>query len=142
SGVTFVPVFDSMDVQSIGALAVAPSRPSTVWAGTGEAWAIRDADLMGDGVYKSTDSGTTWTHMGLEQTGRIQRILINPLDPNIVFVCALGRATGPQPERGVFRTTDGGRTWKHVLSVDENTGCSGLTMDPHNPKTLFAGMWQ
>jgi len=142
SGATFTPVFDSMDVQSIGALAVAPSKPSIVWAGTGEAWAIRDADLMGDGVYKSLDSGTTWTHMGLPESGRIQRILINPVDPNVVFVCALGRATGPQPERGVFRTKDGGKTWTHVLSVDENTGCSGLTMDPHNPNTLFAGMWQ
>ena len=142
SGATFRPVFDSMPVQAIGALAVAPSRPSVVWAGTGEAWAIRDADLMGDGVYKSSDSGTTWTNMGLAETGRIQRILINPTNPDIVFVCALGRATGPQHERGVFRTADGGKTWKQVLFVDENTGCSGLTMDPHHPNVLFAGAWQ
>ena len=142
SGATFRPVFDSMNVQAIGALAVAPSKPSTVWAGTGEAWAIRDADLMGDGVYKSTDSGTTWTNMGLHETGRIQRILIHPTNPNIVFVCALGRATGPQHERGVFRTTDGGKTWTQVLFVDENTGCSGLTMDARNPNVLFAGTWQ
>ena len=142
SGTTFRPVFDSMKVQAIGALAVAPSKPSIVWAGTGEAWAIRDADLQGDGVYKSSDSGMHWTNMGLAETGRIQRIIVHPTNPNIVFVCALGRATGPQQERGVFRTTDGGTTWKHVLFVDENTGCSGLTIDVHNPKVLFAGAWQ
>jgi photosystem II stability/assembly factor-like uncharacterized protein len=142
SGATFRPVFDSMAVQAIGALAVAPSKPSIVWAGTGEAWAIRDADLLGDGVYKSIDSGTTWKNMGLGETGRIQRIIVHPTNPNIVFVCALGRATGPQEERGVYRTTDGGTTWKHVLSVDQNTGCSGLTIDEHNPQVLFAGTWE
>src|SRR5512133_248239 len=119
SGATFRPVSDSMPVQAIGALAVAPSKPSIVWAGTGEAWAIRDADLLGDGVYKSTDSGTTWTNMGLPDAGRIQRIIVHPTNPNVVFVCALGRATGAQKERGVFRTTDGGKSWKHVLFVDE-----------------------
>jgi photosystem II stability/assembly factor-like uncharacterized protein len=142
SGATFRPVFDSMPVQAIGALAVAPSRPSNVWAGTGEAWAIRDADLVGDGVYKSSDSGTTWTNVGLHETGRIQRIIVHPTNPDIVYVCALGRATGPQHERGVFRTTDGGKSWKQVLFVDENTGCSGLTLDPHNPNVLFAGTWE
>ncbi len=142
SGHTFVPVFDSMRVQAIGALATAPSEPNTVWAGTGEAWAIRDADVMGDGIYKSTDAGKTWTNMGLRETGRIGRILVNPTDPNIVFVCALGRATGPQQERGVYRTVDGGKTWTRVLFVDEGTGCSGITMDAHNPNVLFAGMWQ
>ena len=142
SGATFRPVFDSMQVQAIGAIAVAPSQPSIVWAGTGEAWAIRDADLFGNGVYKSVDSGTTWTNMGLPETGRIQRILVHPTNPNIVYVCALGRATGPQQERGVFRTTDGGLTWKHSLFVDENTGCSGLAMDVKSPNVLFAGAWQ
>jgi photosystem II stability/assembly factor-like uncharacterized protein len=142
SGATFRPVFDSMRVQAIGALAVAPSRPAIVWAGTGEAWAIRDADLFGDGVYKSSDSGTTWKNVGLAQTGRIQRIIIHPTNPNIVYVCALGRATGPQQERGVYRTMDGGATWKQVLFVDENTGCSGLTIDWKNPKVLFAGTWE
>ncbi|MDQ2889913.1 MAG: hypothetical protein M3R65_05080, partial [Gemmatimonadota bacterium] len=142
SAKTFVPVFDSMRVQAIGALATTQSAPNTVWAGTGEAWAVRDADVMGDGIYKSTDAGKTWANMGLRETGRIGRILINPSNPNIVFVCALGRATGPQQERGVYRTTDGGTTWQRVLFVDDGTGCSGITMDAHDPNVLFAGMWQ
>jgi hypothetical protein len=141
SGATFRPVFDSMHVQAIGALAVAPSKPSTIWAGTGEGWAIRDADLMGDGVYKSIDSGMTWQHMGLEESGRIGRIIVHPTNPNIVFVCALGRATGEQTEHGVYRTLDGGKTWRLVLTLGGNYGCSGLTLDEKNPKVLFAGMW-
>jgi photosystem II stability/assembly factor-like uncharacterized protein len=142
SGQTFTPIFDHEPVQAIGALAVAPSDAKIVWAGTGEAWAIRDADIMGDGVYKSTDGGATWTHMGLDETGRIGRILIHPTHPDIVFVCALGRTTGPQQERGVYRTTDGGTTWQRVLFVNPNTGCSGLAMDAHDPNVLFAGTWQ
>jgi photosystem II stability/assembly factor-like uncharacterized protein len=141
SGRTFTPIFDDQPVQAIGALAVAPSDPAIVWAGTGEAWAIRDADVMGDGIYKSTDAGATWTNMGLRETGRIGRIIVHPTNPDIVFACALGRATGPQQERGVYRTTDGGRTWTRVLFVDPNTGCSGLTMDAHDPNVLFAGTW-
>lgn len=141
AGQTFAPIFDDLPVQAIGALAVAPSAPNMVWAGTGEAYAIRDADIMGDGVYKSVDAGATWRHMGLGETGRIGRILVHPTDSNIVFVCALGRTTGPQQERGVFRTTDGGGSWERVLFVDENTGCSGLSMDPNNPDVLFAGTW-
>ena len=142
SGQTFTPIFDHEPVEAIGALAVAPSDPKIVWAGTGEAWAIRDADIMGDGVYKSTDGGATWTHMGLTETGRIGRIVIHPTNPDIVFACALGRATGPQQERGVYRTTDGGKTWQRVLFVNPNTGCSGLAMDAHDPNVLFAGTWQ
>jgi len=141
-GKTFEPVFDKEPVQAIGALAVAPSDPNVVWAGTGEAWAIRDSDIMGDGIYKSTDAGKTWSHMGLEESGRIGKILVNPTNPDIVFACALGRTTGPQQERGVFRTTDGGRTWQRVLFVDENTGCSGLAMDAKDPNLLLAGTWQ
>jgi len=140
-GETFRPTFDDQPVQAIGALAVAPSDRSIVWAGTGEAWAIRDADVMGDGVYRSTDGGESWVHMGLDRTGRIGKILIHPLDPNVVFACALGRVTGPQEERGVFRTENGGETWERVLFVDENTGCSGLSMDPNNPDVIFAGTW-
>jgi len=142
SGSTFRPVFDSMPVQAIGALAVSQSNPQQVWAGTGEAWAIRDADVMGDGVYLSTDSGATWKNMGLRETGRIGRIIVNPTNPKVVYVCALGRVTGPQQERGVYRTTDGGATWKRVLFVDPGTGCSGLSMDAHDPNVLIAGMWQ
>ncbi len=141
-GNVWKPVFDKQPAAAIGALAVAPSDPSTVWAGTGEAWAIRDIDVMGNGIYKSVDAGKTWTNMGLEHAGRIGRIVIHPSNADIVFACVLGRMTGPQPERGVFRTTDGGQHWERVLFAGDNVGCSGLTMDPHNPHTLFAGMWQ
>jgi len=138
----FVPVFDKQPAAAIGALAVSPSNPSIVWAGTGEAWVIRDSDVMGNGIYKSSDAGKTWTNVGLPETGRIGRIIVHPTNPEIVFACALGRATGPQAERGVFRTTDGGQHWERVLFANENVGCSGLSMDPRNPLTLFAGMWQ
>jgi photosystem II stability/assembly factor-like uncharacterized protein len=141
-GNRWIPIFDKQPAAAIGALAVAPSDPSTVWAGTGEAWVIRDSDVMGNGIYKSTDAGKTWTNMGLPESGRIGRIVIQPSNPDIVFACVLGRATGPQPERGVFRTTDGGQHWERVLFAGENVGCSGLSMDAHNPHTLFAGMWQ
>ncbi len=141
-GNTFSPIFDKQSAMAIGALAVSQSDPNIVWAGTGEAWAIRDADVGGDGIYKSTDAGATWTNVGLADVGRIGRILVHPTNPNVVYVCALGRGTGPQQERGVYRTTDGGRTWQRSLFVDENTGCSGLTLDAKDPNTLFAGMWQ
>src|SRR5260221_305110 len=114
-GNAWLPIFDSQPVAAIGALAVAPSNPSIVWAGTGEAWAIRDSDVIGDGVYKSTDAGRTWTHMGLDETGRIGRIIVNPENADNVFVCAVGRTTGPQQERGVYRTNDdGGTNWRVV----------------------------
>jgi photosystem II stability/assembly factor-like uncharacterized protein len=141
-GQTFEPIFDAEPVQAIGALAVAQSNPNIVWAGTGEAWAIRDSDVMGDGIYKSSDAGKTWTNVGLRETGRIGRIIVHPTNPDIVFACALGRTTGPQEERGVFRTTDGGKNWQRVLFVDPNTGCSGIDLDPKDPNTLMAGMWQ
>src|SRR5262249_30918239 len=139
---TFEPVFDEQSAQANGALAVAPSDPRIVWAGTGEAWTIRDSDVMGDGVYKSTDAGKTWSNVGLAETGRIGRIIVHPSNPEIVFVCALGRSTGPQQERGVFKTSDGGRTWQRSLFADENSGCSGLSMDAHDPNVLLAGTWQ
>ncbi len=141
-GNTFTPIFDKQSAMAIGALAVSESDPNIVWAGTGEAWAIRDVDVMGDGVYKSTDAGATWSNVGLPDVGRIGRIIVHPTNPNVVYVCALGRGTGPQQERGVYRTNDGGRNWQRVLFVDENTGCSGLSLDRKDPNTLFAGMWQ
>jgi photosystem II stability/assembly factor-like uncharacterized protein len=141
-GNRWTPIFDKQPVAAIGALAVAPSDPSTVWAGTGEAWVIRDSDVMGNGIYKSTDAGKTWTNMGLPESGRIGRIVVHPSNPDVVFACVLGRTTGPQQDRGVFRTTDGGQHWDRVLFAGENVGCSGLSMDAHNPRTLFAGMWQ
>ncbi|HEY9478685.1 MAG TPA: hypothetical protein VIP79_01290 [Gemmatimonadaceae bacterium] len=140
-GVHWKAIFDDEPVQSIGALAIARSDANIVWAGTGEA-SIRSHISVGQGVYKSMDAGKTWKLMGLEKTGRIPRVVIDPNDPKTVLVCALGHAYGPQPERGVFRTTDGGATWTKVLFVDENTGCSDLAMDPKNPRVLFAGMWQ
>jgi photosystem II stability/assembly factor-like uncharacterized protein len=141
-GNRWAPVFDKQTAAAIGALAVAPSQPGTVWAGTGEAWVIRDSDVMGNGIYKSTDAGRTWNNMGLPASGRIGRIIVNPADPDIVFACVLGRTTGPQQERGVYRTTDGGQHWVRVLFAGENAGCSGLSMDAHDPHTLIAGVWQ
>ena len=141
-GNRWFPIFDKQPAAAIGAIAVAPSDPSMIWVGTGEAWVIRDTDVMGNGVYLSTDSGKSWENVGLDEAGRIGRIVVNQTNPDIVFVCALGRATGPQQERGVFRTTDRGKHWERVLFADANTGCSGLAIDPHNPRILFAGMWQ
>ena len=141
-GQRWAPVFDDQPVAAIGALAVSASKPNTVWAGTGEAWAIRDIDVTGDGIYKSTDAGKTWTNMGLRETGRIGRVLVNPNDDNDVWVCALGRLPAPQPERGVYHTADGGKTWTRSLFVDANTGCSGLSMDAKNPRVVYAGTWQ
>src|SRR4030095_11671209 len=141
-GTTWKPTFDRQSSQAIGALAVSPSNPNVVWAGTGEAWAVRDMDMQGDGIYKSTDAGETWTKMGLPDTGRIGTIVVHPTNENIVLVCALGRATGPQKERGVFRTEDGGKTWQQSLFVDENTGCSGLQLSQKDPNVVIAGTWE
>jgi photosystem II stability/assembly factor-like uncharacterized protein len=141
AGVTWDPIFDSQPVHSIGDIAIAPSDPNVIWVGTGES-CIRSHISVGEGIFKSTDAGRTWTRMGLERTGRIGRVVIHPQNPDVVLACALGHAYGPQQERGVFRTADGGNTWERVLFVDENTGCSALDMDPANPRKLFAGMWQ
>jgi len=140
-GVHWDAIFDDQPVQSIGSLAVSRSDPNVVYAGTGEAH-IRSHISIGQGVYKSTDAGKHWQLMGLEKTGRVARMVVHPTNPDVVLACALGTAYGPQPERGVFRSTDGGATWTKVLFVDENTGCSDLAMDPRNPRILFAGMWQ
>ena len=140
-GIHWDPIFDGQTVSSIGALAVAASDPNVVWAGTGESF-IRSHISVGNGIYKSLDGGKTWKLMGLEKTGRIGNVVIDPHNPDVVFACALGHAYGPQSERGVFRTADGGKNWEKVLFVDENTGCSDLGMDPNNSRILFAGMWQ
>src|SRR6476646_137653 len=142
AGINWRPIFDDKDVSAIGALAVAPAAHETVWAGTGEPWLIRPYYTLGDGVYKSTDAGRTWQHMGLDATGHIARIVIDPRDANSVYVCAIGQAFRTQRERGVFHTSDGGSTWQHVLAVDESTGCSDRAMDTSDSKTLYAGMWQ
>ncbi|HEY7236999.1 MAG TPA: hypothetical protein VH539_22755 [Gemmatimonadaceae bacterium] len=140
-GIHWSPIFDDQDVSSVGALAVAPSNANIVWAGTGEPW-IRSHISAGNGVYKSTDAGRTWTKTGLDSSGRIGRIAIDPNNPDIVFVAAQGFSYGPQEERGVYRTTDGGAHWQRVLFVDKNTGAIDVVMNPTNPQVLFAAMWQ
>jgi photosystem II stability/assembly factor-like uncharacterized protein len=139
-GLNWDPMFDDMPAQSIGALAIAPSDPNVVWVGTGEAF-VRSNISIGNGVYKSTDAGRTWKHMGLDATGRIGRMVIDPRDPNIVHVAAVGHGYGPQRERGVFRTMNGGETWEQTLFIDEDTGVFEIAIDPTNPRILFAGAW-
>jgi photosystem II stability/assembly factor-like uncharacterized protein len=141
AGHHWTPIFDDQPVSSIGALAVAPSDPNVVWAGTGEP-NLRSNISLGWGIFKSTDAGKSWTKMGLDNTGRIARIAVHPKDPNIVLATAVGHAYGPQPDRGVFRTTDGGATWTKVLSVDENTGANDVEYDPTNPRIVWASTWQ
>jgi photosystem II stability/assembly factor-like uncharacterized protein len=140
-GIHWQPIFDDHQVASIGALAVARSDPNIVWAGTGEPF-IRSHISRGNGVYKSTDAGRTWKLMGLEESGRIGRIVVHPSDPNTVIIAAQGHSYGPQEERGIFRTRDGGQTWQRVLFEDRNTGGIDVVMDPSNPNVLFAAMWQ
>jgi photosystem II stability/assembly factor-like uncharacterized protein len=138
-GITWQPIFDSQPIASIGAIAVAQSNPSVIYAGTGEA-DFRSDLTYGNGVYKSTDGGSTWKHIGLEASQHISRIAIDPQNPDVVFVAAMGSAYGPGPERGVFHSTDGGATWQKVLFKDENTGAIDIQLDPDNPKTLWAAL--
>ncbi len=140
SGVDWEPLFDDQDILSIGSVAVAPSNPDVIWAGTGEG-NPRNSHTSGRGIYRSIDGGSTWSMMGLEDTRTIHRIRIHPNDPKTVFVAAMGSAWGSNPERGVFRTRDGGETWDHVLSIDDTTGCAEMIMDPSNPDKIFAAMW-
>ena len=141
AGIHWKPVFDDQPVHAIGALAVSSSDPAIVWVGTGET-SIRSNVSLGNGVWKSTDAGETWAHMGLEGTGRIGKVLIHPSDPDIVYVASLGHSHGPSAERGVYRTMDGGATWELVLHVDENTGAYEMLFDPTNPRKIIATMWQ
>ena len=138
---TWSPVFDKEGTSSIGSLAVANSNPNVVYVGTGEA-CIRGDISHGDGVYKTLDGGKTWKNVGLRDSRAIGKVIINPSNPDIVFVAALGHPYGPNAERGVFRTTDGGKTWDKVLYKDENTGAMDVAFDPHNPNILFAALWQ
>jgi len=139
NGTTWRAVFDG-HTMSIGAIRVAPGNPKVVWVGTGETWA-RNSVGYGDGVYKTTDGGDSWTRMGLEKTERIARIIVHPTRPDTVVVAATGPLFADSPERGVYRTTDGGRTWEKTLYVDARTGAADLAVDPQNPDVLYAAMW-
>lgn len=139
-GVSWEPLFDDQPVAAIGAVAVFQPSPDVVWVGTGEG-NPRNSVSVGNGVYKSLDGGHTWQHVGLENTERIHRILLHPTDPDVAWVAALGRAWGENEERGVFKTVDGGKSWRKVLYVDERTGASDLVADPSNPQKLIAAMW-
>jgi len=140
-GLQWKPLFDHQPVSSIGSMAVAPSNPNIIYVGTGEA-CIRGDISYGDGVYKSVDGGQTWTNVGLKDTRFIGRVIVDPQDANRVFVAALGHVYGPNTERGLFRTTDGGKTWKKVLYKDEKTGAIDVAFDPHNANILFASLWE
>jgi photosystem II stability/assembly factor-like uncharacterized protein len=140
-GTTFKPVFDKQGVQSIGAVALDPSNPNVVWVGTGEAW-TRNSVSIGDGVYKSTDGGETWAHMGLPESERIVKILVDPRNGNTVYVCAPGKLWSDSADRGLYKSVDGGKSWSLILKGSNlSTGCSGVTIDPRNPDRLFAGLW-
>jgi photosystem II stability/assembly factor-like uncharacterized protein len=140
-GTTFTPLFDKQPVQSIGAVALDPSDDKTMWVGTGEGW-VRNSVSIGDGVYKSTDGGETWTHMPMPATERITRILIDPKNSDVVYVCAPGALWSDSPERGLYKTSDGGKSWALILKgANLSTGCASVAMDPADPEHLLAGTW-
>jgi photosystem II stability/assembly factor-like uncharacterized protein len=141
AGRTWNPIFDSQPVASIGAIAVAPSNSEIIYVGSGEA-DMRSSISTGNGMYKSSDGGKTWAHIGLTDSRQIGRILIDPKDPNKLYVAALGHAYGPNPERGVFRSNDAGKNWQRILFKDENTGAIDLAFEPGNPQTIYASLWR
>ena len=141
NGTTWEPVFDKEGVSTIGDIAIAPSDPSIVWVGTGEP-NNRQSSSWGDGIYKSMDAGKTWQKMGLSATHHIGRVVINPRNPDVVYAAALGHLWGPNPERGVYKTTDGGKTWNQVLKINDDTGVSDVAMDPESPDTLYAAAYE
>lgn len=140
-GTTFRPVFDKQEVQSIGAVALDPGNPQVMWVGTGESW-TRNSVSIGDGIYKSVDGGSTWTKSGLAGTERITKIVVHPKNSDIVYACAPGPLWSDSADRGLYKTTDGGRTWSLILKgANLSTGCSGVSLDPSNPEHLLAGTW-
>ena len=140
-GTTFKPLFDKQPVQSIGAVALDPNDKDVMWVGTGEGW-VRNSVSVGNGVYKTTDGGETWTHMGLPATERITRILVHPRNGNVVYVCAPGALWSDSPDRGLYKTSDGGKTWSLILKgANLSTGCASVAMDPSNPEHLLVGTW-
>ncbi len=140
-GLTFDPIFDDQPVAAIGSIAIFQANPSIVWVGTGEG-NVRNSASVGNGLYRTLDGGKTWKHLGLEGTERIHRIVLDPRNPDVAWVAALGRAWGENPERGVFKTTDGGKSWRKVLYVDEKTGAADVALDPAHPNHLLATTWQ
>jgi photosystem II stability/assembly factor-like uncharacterized protein len=140
-GTTFTPIFDDQGSYSIGAIALDPKNPATVWVGTGELNSQRSVGY-GDGIYRSEDGGKTWKHMGLKRSEHIARIVIDPRDSNVVYVAAQGPLWGPGGDRGLYKTTDGGKTWNAVLSISENTGVTDVAMDPRDPNVLYAAAYQ
>ena len=140
-GTHWEPLTDSLPFSSVGSIAIAPSDHNVLYIGTGETF-IRSNVSIGDGVWKSSDAGKTWTHVGLEQSGRVGRIVVDPRDARVVYAAALGNGYGTQQERGVYRSRDGGATWERVLFVNDSTGASDIALDAHNPNVLLAGLWQ
>ena len=140
-GTTWTTLFDKEAVSTVGDVAIAPSNPSIVWAGSGES-NNRQSSSWGNGVYKSMDAGKTWKNMGLAETHHIARVVIHPRNPDVVWVAATGKLWGPSPERGVYKTTDGGKTWAHVLKVNDDTGATELVIDHESPTILYAAMYQ
>jgi photosystem II stability/assembly factor-like uncharacterized protein len=140
-GTTFKPVFDKQPVQSIGAVTIDPKNSKTVWVGTGESW-TRNSVSIGDGVYKSTDGGENWTNVGLKESERISKILVDPNNTDTVYVCVPGKLWSDSNERGLYKTSDGGKSWTKILKgANASTGCSMVSFDERNPRTIFAGMW-
>ena len=140
-GNTWQPIFDEQPILNIGSVAIQQSNPSVVWVGTGEG-NPRNSLNIGEGIFKSMDGGKKWKMMGLEKTRNIHRIIIDPTNPNTVYAAAIGNPYSEHPERGVYKTTDGGETWNLILHTNDTSGCADLVMDPTNPNKLMANMWQ
>ncbi|HEX9007062.1 MAG TPA: sialidase, partial [Bacteroidota bacterium] len=140
-GTTYQPVFDKQPVQSIGALTIDPKNPNVVWVGTGESW-TRNSVSVGDGIYKTTDGGETWAHMGLPESERIAKIEVDPANTDVVYAAVPGKLWSDSNDRGVYKTTDGGKSWSLILKgPNASTGSSDIALDRRSPGTVFAGMW-